>query len=206
MESKDRIQEKATEMFMRCGIRSISMDDIAGALGISKKTIYSCFADKDELVESVIDKFLRESEAQISEICSRAENAVEEIFLSIGMIEGQFRNLNPVVLHDLMKFHHKAYGLIKDHKYRFLQHMMKENMERGKREGLYRQDLNVDIMSRFRIESMMVLFDVELFPPRQFNLADVSQEAQENFLYGLSTIKGHELISEYKKTRAIKHT
>jgi AcrR family transcriptional regulator len=198
MDTRIRIQEKARDMFMRLGIRSVSMDDIAAALGMSKKTIYQSFADKDELVDSVIGDFIDQAEAEALGFSRKAANAVEEIFLTMRMVEQQFRNLNPIVMHDLQKFHLRACGRIDEHKDKFVLQLIRDNIERGKSEGLYRPEADTEVMSRFRLESMMVLFNMDLFPPSRFNLADVSLEVLEHFLYGLSTPEGRELIRTYK--------
>ena len=200
MDTKNRIRDKSREMFMRYGIRSVSMDDIAAALGMSKKTIYQSYSDKHELVESVIREHIGIAETEAIGFSGTAKNAVEEIFLSMRMVEGQFRNLNPIVMHDLQKFHLKAWGLISEHKDKFVLQLIRSNIERGKREGLYRQEADTEVMSRFRLESMMVLFNMDLFPPSSFNLADVSLEVLEHFLYGLATPEGRELIRTYKST------
>lgn len=199
MEIRLRIQQKARELFMRFGIRSISMDDIAGSLGISKKTIYQSFADKDELVDAVIQEHILEAEKEVSNYSQSARNAVEEIFMTMHHIEKNLRNLNPIVHHDLLKFHGKAYQRINIHKDNFLLQIIRNNMLRGIREGYYRRDLDVDILSRYRLESMMVLFDLKLFPPSDYNLAEVSLVTLEHFLYGLATLEGHQQIAQYKK-------
>jgi AcrR family transcriptional regulator len=200
METRNRIRDKAREMFMRFGIRSVSMDDIAAALGMSKKTIYQSFSDKHELVESVIREFIGEAEAEALSFSNTAKDAVEEIFLMMRMVEQQFRNLNPIVMYDLQKFHLKACEMINLHKDKFVLQLIRSNIERGKKEGYYRPEADADVLSRFRLESMMVLFNMDLFPPSRFNLADVSLEVLEHFLYGLATPEGRELIKSYKST------
>jgi len=187
---------------MRYGIRTVSMDDIAGGLGISKKTIYGSFEDKDALVDSIIAEHLREAETLVGEIHLRSEDAVQEIVLTMRMVEVQFRHLNPIVLHDLRKFHPTAYARLEVHKEEFLLGVIRGNMERGKAEGLYRPELDVEVMSRFRLESMMVLFDVDLFPPDRFSLVRASQEVLEHFLYGLATPLGRDLIERHRKVLA----
>lgn len=197
MDTRQRIEDQAREMFMRYGIRSISMDDIAGEVGMSKKTIYACFADKDELVEAVIGRHIRESEEKIIGLIRQSTNAVEEILLTMRLFECQFRNLNPIVLHDLRKFHPGAYRLVEGHKGKFVLQTMRANMERGKREGVFRVDMDIDILSKFQLESMMLVFDTQLFPSDRFNLADVSQEIHRHYLLGMCTSYGQTMILNY---------
>ena len=204
MEIKDRIQEKARELFMRFGIRSVSMDDIATQLGMSKKTIYQFFADKDQLVDAVMAANIQQTQEDCQQCSHASANAVEEIFLTMEMIQEQFRNMNPMILYDLQKFHISAFQKLTAHKNEFLLSIIRKNIDKGIAEGLYRKDLNADILSKFRLESMMVAFNMDLFPPSKYNLAEVTQVLIEHFLFGLATIEGHQLILKYQKERSKK--
>ena len=204
MEIKDRIQEKATELFMRFGIRSVSMDDIATQLGMSKKTIYQFFADKDELVDAVMAANIQKTQGECINCTTASANAVEEIFLTMEMIQEQFRNMNPMILYDLQKFHIRAFQKLTAHKNEFLLSIIRKNIEKGIAEGLYRKDISVDILSKFRLESMMLAFNMDAFPPSKYSLADVTREIIEHFLFGLATIEGHQLILKYQKERSKK--
>lgn len=201
MDTRQRIEDRARELFMRFGIRSVSMDDIAGSVGMSKKTIYASYADKDALVEAVIGRHISESEQMISELIRESVNAVDEILMTMRLFECQFRNLNPIVLHDLQKFHPSAYRLIEQHKQQFVLQTMRLNMQRGIREGLFRADMNVEVMSRFQLESMMLVFDPQLFPTDQFNLADVSKEIHRHYLFGMCTSYGQTLVLNHIMTK-----
>jgi len=201
MDTSQRIKDQARELFMRFGIRSVSMDDIASAMGMSKKTIYASFADKDALVEAVIGRHLSESEQKVRELIEASSNAVEEILLTIRMFESQFRNLNPIVLHDLRKFHPSAYRLIEEHKWKFVLETMRVNMQRGIREGVFRADMDVEVMSRFQLESMMLAFDTQLFPSDEFNLADVSREIHRHYLFGMCTPYGQTMVLNHQMNK-----
>ena len=201
---KDRIQEKAMELFMRYGIRSVSMDDIATNLGISKKTIYQYFTDKDNLVDMIVDADIRDIQSDCTSCIHNAENAIHEIFLTMEMTSEFLRNMNPVLLYDLQKFHFSSFRKFTDHRNKFLLEIIMNNLQKGIQEGLYRTEINVEILSRFRLDSMMIPFNIELFPPARFNLMEVHQEILENFLYGLVTEKGYHLILAYKKERVQK--
>ena len=199
MEIRERIKVKADELFMRYGIRSVSMDDIATHLGMSKKTIYQYFADKDELVDAVVEEDIRNMQKDCSFCNDVSRDAIDEIFLTMEQILEQFRNMNPMVLYDLEKFHYASYQKFLRHKNDFLMKIISGNIERGIKEELYRPETNVDIMSKFRLESMMIPFNISLFPPKKYNLVDVTRELIEHFVYGLATMKGHKLIQKYKQ-------
>lgn len=186
---------------MQYGIRSVSMDDIANHLGMSKKTLYQYFADKDELVEAVVDGHINGIQEDCL-LCRRdATDAIHEIFITMERIMEEFSNMNPMLLYDLEKFHFRAYQRFREHKDKFLLQVIRENIEWGIKDELYRPDVNVDVMSKFRIESMMIPFNVAVFPPGKYNLATTSELIMENFAYGLATIKGHKLIQKYNDQR-----
>jgi TetR/AcrR family transcriptional regulator, cholesterol catabolism regulator len=199
MDNKERIQAKADELFMRYGIRSISMDDIAAHLAMSKKTLYQFFADKDELVDAVVDKELKKGQLDCIQCGEQSHDAVDEIFITMEQIAEQFRNMNPMVLYDLEKFHIASFQKFLKHKNEFLLEVIRKNIERGIQEELFRSEINVDMMSKFRLESMMIAFNMTVFPPRKYNLVEVTQEIIEHYLYGLATMKGHKLILKYKE-------
>lgn len=201
MEPKERILARAEELFMQYGIRSVSMDDIANHLGMSKKTLYQYFADKDELVEAVVDGHINGIQEDCL-LCRRdATDAIHEIFITMERIMEEFSNMNPMLLYDLEKFHFRAYQRFREHKDKFLLQVIRENIEWGIKDELYRPDVNVEVMSKFRIESMMIPFNVAVFPPGKYNLATTSELIMENFAYGLATIKGHKLIQKYNDQR-----
>lgn len=196
MEAKERISTKAEELFMRFGIRSVSMDDIANHLGMSKKTLYQYYADKDELVHAVVSNHIADLENNCLIITGDAKDAIDEIFITIDQIIDEFNNMNPMLLHDLEKFHYRAFERFRQHKDKFLIEAIRKNLEWGIKEELYRADLNVDVLSKFRLETMMVPFNVTAFPPGKYNLAELSKEFLIHFIYGIATIKGHKLIQK----------
>lgn len=201
MEAKERISTKAEELFTRFGIRSVSMDDIANNLGMSKKTLYQYYADKDELVHAVVDNHINSLEHDCLSIQEGAKNAIDEVFMTIDKIIDEFNNMNPLLVHDLEKFHHRAFQRFREHKDKFLMEVLRHNLEWGIKDGLYRADINIEVMSKFRLESMMIPFNVTAFPAGRYNLAELSREFIIHFIYGIATIKGHKLIQKYIQQR-----
>jgi AcrR family transcriptional regulator len=199
MDTKNRIQEKAHELFMRYGVRSVSMDDIAGQLGMSKKTIYQYFADKDELVDAVMDEEVNQTHKDCDFCRRQSKDAVDEIFLTMEQIQEQFSQLNPMVLYDIEKFHPRAYQKFRKMKDEYLQQVVASNIKRGIKEELFRADIDVEMMSKYRVETMMISFSMAAQAPTKYNLAAVAQETMEHFLYGLATLKGYKLITKYKE-------
>jgi TetR/AcrR family transcriptional regulator, cholesterol catabolism regulator len=201
METQERIRHKADELFRRYGIRSVTMDEIATQLGMSKKTIYQYYTDKDQLVDAVAVDEIQFSQECCMRDTAAAGNAIEEIFKVMEFVEVMFRNMNPSMLHDLEKYHPSGFRKFLEHKNKFLYEMVKNNIERGINEELYRPEIDVEIMARYRLESMMLAFNADLFPPSKFNFVKLQQEILEHFLYGLATLKGYKLILKYKQQR-----
>jgi TetR/AcrR family transcriptional regulator, cholesterol catabolism regulator len=204
MEVKERMLVKAHELFNRYGIRSVSMDDIAAQLGMSKKTLYQYYADKEELVREVILAILEANKERCLADRKRADNAIHELFLAFDMVREMFSRMNPVIIFDLEKYHPQVFKKFHEHKYTFLYQMIKNNLEKGVKEELYRDDLDVDILSRFRIESVMLAFNSEIFPNNRTHLVYIEEQLLDLFVYGISTQKGLKLIHKYKNQRTKK--
>ncbi len=199
IDNKERILAKSSELFMQYGIRSVSMDDIASAMGMSKKTIYQYFVDKDELVNEVIKVILQDNEQNCTHDCIVAENAVDEMMKAIEMMEEMFRTMNPSVLFDLKKYHPKAFSIFEKHKSEYLYRIIRDNLTRGISEELYRPDLNIDIIARMRIDSMMLPFDPSLFNKQGNSLITVSKQILEHYLFGIVSLKGYNLVLKYQE-------
>ena len=201
MEARERILNKAHELFNRYGIRSVTMDEIASQLGMSKKTIYQSFANKDELVDAVVTDHITTNENRCTIDIINAENAIHQIFLTMDTVQEMLRDLNPTIFNDLQKFHPASFAKLNHFKDLFLYEFIATNIETGKKEGLYREDLDTDILTKLRINTMFLPFDQDVFPYGRYNLVTVETEMIEHFLYGLSTSKAHKLIVKYKSER-----
>jgi len=201
IDNKERIKIQATDLFMRYGVRSVSMDDIANQLGMSKKTIYQYYADKDELVDAVIVSEINHNEDCCQIDINDSENAVHELFLAMDMILEMFRSMNASVLYDLEKYHPAAFQKFLKHKNDYLYGVIRNNLVRGIREGLYREDINIDIISRFRVEIVLIPFNPGFQAKVKHNLAEIEEEIILHYLYGLVNLKGHKMILKYKQER-----
>lgn len=193
---------KAHELFNRYGIRSVSMDDIAAQLGMSKKTLYHYYTDKDELVNAVFDVALKANQGQCITSRERCDNAIHEVFLSFDMVREMLVNMNPSLLFDLQKYHPSAFRKYLSFKNEFLYKLVKSNLEQGINEELYRSEIDVEVLSRFRLNSVMLSFNPEVFPDNKTNLIHIEEHLLEHFIYGLATPKGQKLIQKYKNQRA----
>lgn len=192
-----RIIRAAHELMLRYGIRSVSMDDIALHLGMSKKTIYQTFRDKDQLVEEVVTEQLKLQESLCETDRKSSLDAVHEMVLSIDRISVILESMNPSVLFDLHKYHPSAYRIFYRHKNEFLFNLERQNIIRGIREGLYRENIHPEITARYRVESILIPFDPEFQKAAKASLIEIEQELLMHHLFGLVNAKGQKLALKY---------
>lgn len=201
MEAQKRILTKAHELFMQFGIRGVSMDEVAKDLGISKKTIYQFYEDKDALVEAVIHLETSESQNRCSLFKEKSENALQELFLSMDMMLALLAKIHPSVIHDIEKYHPKANQKYKDFKNKYLYTIIKDNLVRGIEEGIYREDIDVEILTSFRLITSFIIFNPAAFPNTQTSLPKLAAEITDHFIYGIISAKGLKLFTKYKAQR-----
>ncbi len=201
LHAADRIKAKAHTLFMQYGLRSVSMDDIAKDLGVSKKTIYQYFADKDALVDEVIVGIFENDRVCCERDRANAENAVHEIFLAIDFMVEIFKTMNPSLLFDLQKFHPLSFNRFVAHKDNFLYNIILDNLKRGVKEELYRDDVKLEILARFRVEALMLPFNPTFQGKIKISLVEVEEEISLHFLFGLVTPKGYKLALKYQQQK-----
>jgi len=175
---------------MRYGIRSVSMDDIARHLGISKKTIYQVYADKDELVFAVSrlhqDIWITSTE----EITRTAADAIEELLRFSALLRQQLAEMNPSVMFDMYKFHRAAWEDFVQYKNKVMRARVRESIMRGISEGHFRVDINPEILATLRVEQVEMAFNDNIFPHSQYKLDQVQLQLFDHFVFGLLTEKG----------------
>jgi len=203
MEEQDHIREKlhrgAEALFLKYGVRSVSMDDIARHLSVSKKTLYQYFVDKDEIVTQVAQSHLKQNKAQFDDVAAGAKNALDELMRINACMRKMMLGINPTLLFDLKKYHVNAWELWVEHRTKYIRESVVRNIKQGIEEGLFRNNLSPEILATIRIETIQMLFDTHLFPADRYNLADVHAQALDHFMYGLLTDKGRKLYEKYKQ-------
>jgi AcrR family transcriptional regulator len=200
LEVKEYIVEEADKLFCQYGFKSVTMDDIAKHLGMSKKTIYQHFSDKDELVTILINEKLSNQECTMDLCAKTAENAVQEIFFVIVNIHEMLSSMNAILFYDLQKYHPKAWLTFKEFKEQNLGKCIMVNLERGINEGVYRAELNTEIITQMRLDQIDLIFNQHAqYNMNKYNLAQVMAEITEHFLYGICNHNGLDLIAKYKQ-------
>ncbi|GAB3297087.1 TetR/AcrR family transcriptional regulator [Hymenobacter humi] len=198
MEIKERILNHSATLFLRNGIKSVSMDDIATSMAMSKKTLYKWFENKDQIVLATMELHLDKVQGECASMAGHAATAVEEMMRITAWAEQQFSGMHPGIFYDLQKYYPAAWNLFAAHKNNFILAQISKNLERGMAEGLYRSDLDVDVLARMHLAQIDLMFNAELYPPGQFVPQRVSRVFDEHFLLGVASLKGHKLINEFR--------
>lgn len=195
MEIKDRITEGAAELFRTYGIRSVTMDSLATHLGMSKRTIYEVFSDKDDMLICVLKWMAGKQKELVHKIINESENSIIAIFRLLEINRDYFQDMSPAFHADLKKFHHEVLMKKADKcempDYRNNQ----EVIEKGMSEKLFREDLDADLVNRCLYFLGRSVMDHDLYPYEEFSRRDVVKNTFINYLKGISTQKGLDLIA-----------
>jgi len=199
MDYRQRITEEAAIMFRTYGIRAVTMDMLASQMGISKRTIYEVFKDKDELLRGVLKWMTRKQAEVMKKIFSESENVVEAIFKMLDMMNNHFRNMSPAFQMDIKRYHNEIREKIREANDMPYYGNNAEIIRRGIKEGVFREDIDIEITNKCLFEVARMSNDKSLFPPDDFMNKDVIRTFYINYLRGISTQKGLELINFYDK-------
>ncbi|QDO93002.1 TetR/AcrR family transcriptional regulator [Formosa sediminum] len=193
---KEKIIIKSAELFLNLGYKSVTMDDIAAEMGISKKTIYQYFDTKTKLIEATaIYKFERVSES-IDAIFNLNANPIEELFKIKEFITSYMGNQKKSPEFQLKKYYPRIYNILKQKQFEVMQHCVIDNLNRGMSAGLYRSNLNVEFISRLYFNAIGSLKDNELFPTKHFTLYELLDYYLEYHLRGICTPSGLLLLNK----------
>jgi TetR/AcrR family transcriptional regulator, cholesterol catabolism regulator len=195
-EKKMEILQKTALVYMRYGIRSVTMDDLARELGMSKKTLYQYFPDKDSLVQEIMHLKVA-MDQQLNEMARQhASNAIDEMFEISQSVADLIRNVHPSVFYDLQKYHPKAWAIMENHKWNYVYNQILSNIKRGMTEGLYRDNMNPELIARMHLAKTDMIFAGNLFPPNEFNLEEVFTELFRFQIRGMASEKGIEYLKK----------
>lgn len=176
------------------------MDDIAKHLGVSKKTIYQFYKDKDDLVCVLSEKMLNCYMSSFEELGKSAKDAVDEILQLMTYLEKKiWQEMNPNMIYDMQKYHPRAWKKFNEFKQDCIMRMVEQNISTGVQQGLYRKDINPKVLAILRMEEVEMGMNPAVFPGDKFNIGEVQIVLLDHFLHGIVTIKGHRLINKYKQ-------
>jgi TetR/AcrR family transcriptional regulator, cholesterol catabolism regulator len=195
---REKILSGAEELFMRYGVRSITMDEIARQLSISKKTIYQFFKDKDEIVLTITRGHLKCEMDDFESHTSGAVDAVDELVRLSLCIRKNMAAMNPAILYDLQKFHRESWEEWILFKNSFIKQMVVDNLGRGIKEGVFRPDIIPEVLATMRVELVQMSFDNRLFPSDKYPLSELQMQLFEHYVHGILTEKGRTLWKKYQ--------
>ncbi len=178
------------KLFMRNGIKSMTMDDIARSMGMSKKTLYKSFKDKGDLVYQVLENHLEEDKTALDKICSSGLNAIDEMFEITKHVGEQIKDIHPSIHFDLEKYYPEAWQVFNDYKFNYIYSSVKANLEKGIKENLYRENLNASIVAKIHISRIDIMFDPKVFPVSEYKFGDVVTEMMRYHIRGIASEKG----------------
>lgn len=191
-----KILDASEILFRKYGIRSVTMADIARDLGMSKKTLYLFIENKHDLVHKMMKRYIAEEQAMCFKIEEEAENALDELLKVSLYVQTQVKEINPSLLFDLQKYHRPVWELMDDFHRKDIVHMVENNLRRGVKEGLYRDNLQVELISRLYVGLMPIVSNSELFPVNKFPTHVLHKEFIRYHIRGIVSEKGRELLKE----------
>ncbi|MCJ7447447.1 MAG: TetR/AcrR family transcriptional regulator [Bacteroidales bacterium] len=201
MDYRQRIIEDAALMFRTYGLRAVTMDMLANHMGISKRTIYEVFKDKDELLRGVLRWMAVRQREVMTKILNESENVIEAIFKMLDLMRDHFQNMSPAFQMDMKRHHHDVMKKLDELNELPYINNNSEIIERGIREGVFRKDIDVEIINKCMLEVARMSNDKSVFPPDDFLNKDVIRNFYLNYLRGISTQKGLDLINFHEKKK-----
>jgi len=200
---KENILDKVFEMYNRYGIKSVTMDDVAGMLGMSKKTLYQYVTDKKDLVEKVIERIIEEKDCQQKKVYGKSLNAIEEIFELAQIMNDHVKNYNPTMEYDLKKYYPELHQKISNARREKMYESVSENLNKGIESGIYRDQMDVDIITKIFVSRVELSFDNPLFQPEEITSAKVFKEMMTYHLHGICNSKGLDILNEKLRTTTV---
>ena len=186
---KEKILEEAQKLLWKYGVRTITMDDIARRLGISKKTIYQHFSDKEDIVYQVTSYHLDNEICEVDKLMEAATNPVEEMLLVSDMMRRHADAVNTSLLVDVKRYYPKAWAVFLEHKENRIIKDITASLKRGIEQGLYRADINPETMARLRVELIQLGFDDRVFPHTN-DVMVLQDQLLHHFVRGILTDTG----------------
>ena len=196
-----KIIDKATEMYLTLGFKSVTMDDIASTMGISKKTIYQHFANKNDLVEAVTMSLFETISCGIDDIISLNQNPIEELFTIKDFVMKNLKDERTSPLYQLQKYYPEIHKTLMSRQFEKMGDCVIDNLKKGIEQGLFRDDINLELIGRFYFAGMTSIKDAELFNPIQFSTIEVQEAYLEYHLRGISTEKGLTVLEQLLKNK-----
>ncbi len=193
-EIKDNFYLKVGELYRKYGVKSVTMDDVAREIGISKKTLYSLVTDKKELIEKILDFEFNENMKSFKKIHSDGQNAIEELFAVHNFMKTQLKFHSPAFEYDLKKYYPDIFLSLVEKKRKVMHRSVLENINRGKKEGLYRKELKGELISALYVVRMESTQENNLLSLEDFLTPEIFYEYFIYHIRGIANKKGIEFL------------
>jgi len=197
----DEIIVSISTLFMKYGIKSVSMDDVSRELGISKKTLYQYFKDKDELVTKVVEHHAELLSGEMFKMVSENANAIEQLLQVCKFVSQYLKNINPSVTYDLKKYYPQIWKNVNLNNRDYIFNQIKQNMINGIKEGLYRSDINIDIITHFYLFRMEMSQTYEMIVENKYSYEEIFNTSFNYHIRGIANKKGLEYLEKKIKTQ-----
>ncbi len=197
VEKESDIITQSAELFLRYGVKSITMDELSRHLAISKKTLYQFFTDKTDLINKTIRHIIENKSCEISSICTLNLNAIEELFRVYQHANEMIRNHNPMLEFDLQRFYPAIYRDTKEVKRKVIYDSTLNNLVKGKQEGYYRADLNEIVITKLHVLRIENFTHSDFLTADEFRSNDFLNEVFKYHLYGIVSAKGIKYIKNH---------
>lgn len=193
---KEKIIFKSTDLFLNLGFKSVTMDDIAHEMGISKKTIYQHFQNKTKLVEATALHVFENISCGIDDICTLNKNPIEEVYEIKRFVMLHLKDEKSSPQYQLQKYYPRIYASLKTKQFEKMLGCVTRNLERGVAQNLYRDSIDIDFTARLYFNSMTSLKDQDIFPREKFSMAMLMNNYLEYHLRGICSAKGLEKLTQ----------
>ena len=193
---KEKITEKATEMFLNLGFKSVTMDDLANEMGVSKKTIYTHFENKTKLVDDCTQYLFKCITDGIEKIVVLDKNPIEEQFEIKKFLAQYLKDEKSSPQFQLQKYYPKIYKNLHRQEYETMLHCVTSNLQRGIEQGIYRKNLDVSFTARIYFSGMVSIKNRELFPQELFPASTLGNVYLEYHIRGIATEKGKQILND----------
>jgi AcrR family transcriptional regulator len=190
------ILERVTDLYQRYGIKSVTMDDVAHHLGISKKTLYEHFRNKEDLVEKITSLEHARQKKHLSGILRKKLNAIEELLEVYKIINSMVRKYNPSMEYDIRKYYPALFNRIREIRQKEMYASAVQNLVKGMKEGLYRKELNADVIARLHVSRFEYISENNLFSMEEITSKKVFHELFVYNIYGILNRKGREFFEK----------
>jgi AcrR family transcriptional regulator len=189
-EKLDHLLKQAGEIFMRYGLKSVTMDDVCRELGISKKTLYQYVSDKNDLIAKVLDQDIQEDEKVICALQTSGLSAIDELLHIQKMVTEKVQHMHSSIIYDLKKYYPESWGRIIRHRNEFIVGCIEQNIIKGQQEGVFRTDLHSALIAKIYASRIEVSIDPSLYSGLKITPAEVYAEAMRYHIRGIATEKG----------------